>query len=52
MEKTKHGLGEEHPDTLRSMANLAGTYRKLGSRADGRGQRHCRWWSWSKKKQR
>jgi len=25
MEKRKHGLGEEHPDTLRSMANLAGT---------------------------
>ena len=30
MEKTKHGLGEEHPDTLTSMANLAGTYRKQG----------------------
>jgi hypothetical protein len=26
----RRGLGEEHPDTLRSMSNLAGTLRKLG----------------------
>jgi hypothetical protein len=30
MEKRKHGLREQHPDTLRSMANLAGTYRNQG----------------------
>jgi len=30
MEKSKHVLGEEHPDTLRSMANLACTYRDQG----------------------
>ncbi|KAJ7470012.1 P-loop containing nucleoside triphosphate hydrolase protein [Mycena galericulata] len=30
MEKTKHELGEEHPDTLKSMGNLADTYRNLG----------------------
>ncbi|KAJ7443166.1 P-loop containing nucleoside triphosphate hydrolase protein [Mycena galericulata] len=30
MEKSKSMLGEEHPDTLMSMANLAATYRNLG----------------------
>ena len=30
MEKRKHALGEEHPDTLTSMANLASTYRNQG----------------------
>jgi tetratricopeptide (TPR) repeat protein len=30
MEKRTHALGEEHFDTLTSMANLAGTYRKQG----------------------
>ena len=30
MEKRKDALGEEHPDTLSSMANLAGTYKKQG----------------------
>ncbi|KAJ7470004.1 P-loop containing nucleoside triphosphate hydrolase protein [Mycena galericulata] len=30
MEKRKRELGEEHSDTLRSMANLARTYRNLG----------------------
>ena len=30
MEKTKHLLGEEHPDTLISMENLACTYRDQG----------------------
>ena len=30
MEKTKHALGEEHPDTLISMGNLASTYRNQG----------------------
>ncbi|KAJ7458797.1 P-loop containing nucleoside triphosphate hydrolase protein [Mycena galericulata] len=30
VEKRKHGLGEEHPDTLESMSNLAVTYRNLG----------------------
>jgi hypothetical protein len=27
MDKTKHALGEEHPDTLRSIGNLASIYR-------------------------
>ena len=26
LEKTKHALGEEHPDTLTSMGNLASIY--------------------------
>ena len=30
MEGKKHTLGEEHPDTLTSMANLASTYRNQG----------------------
>jgi hypothetical protein len=30
MEKSKHVLGEEHPDTLTSMANLAATYWNQG----------------------
>ena len=30
IEKRKHLLGEEHPDTLTSMANLASTYRDQG----------------------
>ena len=30
MDKTKHALGEDHPDTLTSMANLASTYRNQG----------------------
>ncbi|KAJ7814898.1 hypothetical protein B0H14DRAFT_3149270 [Mycena olivaceomarginata] len=30
MEMNKHVLGEEHPDTLTSMANLASTYRNQG----------------------
>ncbi|KAJ7813412.1 P-loop containing nucleoside triphosphate hydrolase protein [Mycena olivaceomarginata] len=30
MEMRKHVLGEEHPDTLTSMASLAATYRKQG----------------------
>jgi hypothetical protein len=30
MEKRKHVLGEEHPDTLTSMANLAATYQNQG----------------------
>jgi hypothetical protein len=30
MEKRKDVLGEEHPDTLMSMANLAATYRNQG----------------------
>ena len=30
MEKSKHVLGEEHPDTLRSMANIAVTYMHQG----------------------
>src|SRR6266567_7440875 len=30
MEKSKHLLGEEHPDTLKSMANLAATYWNQG----------------------
>jgi len=30
MEKSKHALGVEHPDTLRSMANLAVTYSRQG----------------------
>ena len=30
MEKSKYLLGEEHPDTLSSMANLAATYRNQG----------------------
>ena len=30
MEESKHALGEEHPDTLTSMANLAVTYWKQG----------------------
>ena len=30
MEKRKHLLGEEHPDTLSSMANLASIYRDQG----------------------
>jgi hypothetical protein len=30
MEKRKHLLGEEHPDTLMSIGNLASTYRNQG----------------------
>ena len=30
MEKSKYLLGEEHPHTLLSMANLAATYRNQG----------------------
>ena len=30
VEKMKQAFGEEHPDTLRSIDNLAGTYAKLG----------------------
>jgi hypothetical protein len=30
MEKRKQVLGDDHPDTLTSMANLASTYRNLG----------------------
>ena len=30
METTKRVLGEEHPDSLTSMANLASTYRGQG----------------------
>ena len=30
MEKRKHLLGEEHPHTLKSMANLAATYWNQG----------------------
>ncbi|KAF9470348.1 hypothetical protein BDN70DRAFT_772852, partial [Pholiota conissans] len=30
MEKTKQFLGDDHPDTLRSMANLAATYWNQG----------------------
>ena len=30
MERKKHGLGEEHPDTLISMGKLANTYRNQG----------------------
>jgi hypothetical protein len=30
MQTTKRVLGEEHPDTLTAMGNLAGTYRKQG----------------------
>jgi hypothetical protein len=30
MEARKRVLGEEHPHTLTSMANLASTYRKQG----------------------
>jgi len=30
MEKRMHALGEEHPDTLTSMGNLAATYRNQG----------------------
>jgi hypothetical protein len=30
MEKRKQLLGEDHPDTLSSMANLAATYRNQG----------------------
>jgi hypothetical protein len=30
MDMTKKLLGVEHPDTLTSMANLAGTYRNQG----------------------
>ena len=30
MEKTKQVLGDDHPDTLTSMANLACTYRNQG----------------------
>ena len=30
MEKRKHLLGEEHPDTLTTMGNLASTYRNQG----------------------
>ena len=37
MEKMKQVLGDDHPDTLMSMANLASTY--LGTRVAGRRQR-------------
>jgi hypothetical protein len=30
IETTKRVLGDEHPDTLTSMANLAATYRNQG----------------------
>jgi hypothetical protein len=30
LEKRKHVLGENHPDTLRTMGNLARTYSDLG----------------------
>jgi hypothetical protein len=37
MEKSKHALGEEHSDTLRSMSNLAVTYSGPGPMEGGRG---------------
>ena len=43
MEKRKQVLGDDHPDTLTSMANLAFTYRKqgpLGGGRDARGRGH------------
>jgi hypothetical protein len=30
MEKMKRVIGDDHPDTLRTMVNLAVTYKKLG----------------------
>ena len=34
VETMKRVLGEEHPDTLMSMSNLASTYRKQGRRKE------------------
>ncbi|KAF7761692.1 hypothetical protein Agabi119p4_9684 [Agaricus bisporus var. burnettii] len=34
VEKRKQLLGDDHPDTLRSMGNLAATYRKQGQRKE------------------
>jgi hypothetical protein len=36
MEKRMHLLGEEHPDTLTSMSNLAVTYAPSGLMEEGR----------------
>jgi hypothetical protein len=41
MEKRKQVLGDDHPDTLTSMANLAATYSNQGRWKDAEGSR---WW--------
>ncbi|KAJ7884983.1 hypothetical protein B0H13DRAFT_2277916 [Mycena leptocephala] len=44
MEKSKHVLGEEHPDTLTSMANLAATYWNQGRWKDAEALGWCHIW--------
>jgi hypothetical protein len=46
MERTKHTLGEEHPDTLTSISSLAATYQNQGQWK--KAEALNRWWSWKK----
>src|SRR5438046_1863636 len=41
LEASQRTLGDEHPDTLRAMNNLANSYSDLGHRQEAAGQQSC-----------